>query len=226
MNTIGYERDPGAITQQSFAMIERELAEMGYTFTGAKAAIVERMIHSTADFDFAKITRFSDGAIEVGIHALQQGCAVITDVNMIRVGVSERRIASLGGSLHCYVADDDAGRYATEHGTTRSAAGIQIAAEREYFDNAVVVVGNAPTALYEALTLVDDGLMPALIVGVPVGFISAVESKDTLMARADVSWIATEGRKGGSPVAVAIVNALLRLAAGHRVQSVHYPLQQ
>ena len=214
--TIGYERDPGAITQQSFAMIERELAEMGYAFRGAKAAIIERMIHSTADFDFAKITRFSDGAIEAGIRALQQGCAVITDVNMIRVGVSERRLNALGGSLHCYVADNDARRYAKEYGTTRSAAGIQIAAEQGHFSNAIVVVGNAPTALYEALTLVDSGMKPALIVGVPVGFISAVESKDTLMARVDVPWIATEGRKGGSPVAVAIVNALLRLAAGRR----------
>ena len=220
MTTVAYERDPSAITQQSFAMIERELAGMGYAFTGARAAIIERMIHSTADFDFAKITQFSDGAIEAGIQALQQGCAVITDVNMIRVGVSERRIAALGGSLHCYVADDDASRYAKGYGTTRSAAGIQIAAKQGYFDNAIVVVGNAPTALYEALTLVDDGLTPALIVGVPVGFISAVESKDALMARTDVPWIATAGRKGGSPVAVAIVNALLRLAAGREKSEV------
>ena len=97
---------------------------------------------------------------------------------------------------------------------------IQIAAKQGYFDNAIVVVGNAPTALYEALTLVDDGLTPALIVGVPVGFISAVESKDALMARTDVPWIVAEGRKGGSPVAVAIVNALLRLAAGREKSEV------
>ncbi|MEM7538344.1 MAG: precorrin-8X methylmutase [Chloroflexota bacterium] len=214
MTNIDYERDPGAITQQSFAMIESELAEMGYALTGAKAAIIERMIHSTADFDFAKITRFSEGAIEAGLHALQNGCAVITDVNMIRVGVSERRITGFGGSLHCFVNHETTNLYAKSFNTTRSAAGIEVSAIKGHFPNSVLVIGNAPTALYQALKLADIGIKPALIVGVPVGFISAVESKDALMERMDVPWIATEGRKGGSPVAVSIVNALLRLAAG------------
>lgn len=204
--------DPAAIARDSFAIIRGELQSLGYAFDTDQAAIIERIIHSTADFDFAKITRFSPTAIETGILALQQGCAVITDVNMIRVGVSKRRVATLGGSLHCFVADDETRRRATDERTTRSAMGIKIAAERELLAGGVVVIGNAPTALYEVMRLIDDGIKPALIIGVPVGFVSTVESKAALLKVTSVPWITTIGRKGGSPVAVAIINAFLRLA--------------
>ncbi|MEM7343768.1 MAG: precorrin-8X methylmutase [Chloroflexota bacterium] len=209
---LTYIKDPAAIAADSFSMIRQELAEAGHNFEPPLAPVIERIIHSTADFDFAEITQLSQGAIEAGVQALQAGCAVVTDVNMIRVGISAPRLATQGGSLHCFVADATTRQRAEAEQTTRSAMGIRLAAEQGLLDQGIVVVGNAPTALYEAIRLVEEGLRPALIIGVPVGFVSTVESKEALTTVSQVPWIVTTGRKGGSPVAVAIVNALLRLA--------------
>ncbi|MEM7113958.1 MAG: precorrin-8X methylmutase [Chloroflexota bacterium] len=213
MTQNDYIKNPTTITEQSFATIRRELAEMGIHLQSPRAEIIERMIHSTADFDFATITHFSETAVSSAIAALQKGCPIVCDVNMIRVGVSQTRISQLGGSLHCFVADDAVRAKAAEIGNTRSAAGIHLAHERGLIEGGVIVIGNAPTALYALIELIEAGVKPALVVGVPVGFISAVESKADLLARVhDVPLITTNGRKGGSPIAVAIANALLRLA--------------
>lgn len=206
------ERDPAAITANSFAIIRRELVEAGYTFDDPLAAVIERIIHSTADVEFAGLTRISPGALEAGIDALRSGCAVVTDVNMVRTGISNRRLTELGGSLHCLVAETETRQQATAMHTTRSAMGLKLAADQGLLDGGIVVIGNAPTALYEVIHLIEAGLRPALVIGVPVGFVSTVESKQALMTVTAVPWITTAGRKGGSPVAVAIVNALLRLA--------------
>ena len=131
---------------------------------------------------------------------------------MVRVGISSPRITHLNSSLHCFVADPDTRQQARAANITRSAMGIRLAAGRGLLDKGIVVIGNAPTALYEIIRLVEEGLRPALIIGVPVGFVSTVESKNALMKVTSVPWITTVGRKGGSPAAVAIVNALLRLA--------------
>jgi precorrin-8X/cobalt-precorrin-8 methylmutase len=208
-----YLNDPTAIATNSFALIRQELAAAGYTFEPAQAAVVERIIHSTADFDFAEITHLSPGAIEAGVQALQMGCAVVTDVNMVKVGISARRLSEFGGSLHCFVAEAEVRQRAEAAGTTRSAMGLRLAAEKGWLEGGLVVIGNAPTALYEVIRLVEAGLRPALIIGVPVGFVSTVESKAALTQVTATPWIVTHGRKWGSPVAVAIVNALLRLAA-------------
>ncbi len=205
--------DPQAITQASFAIIQEELTARGLHFPPGQAQVIERIIHSTGDFDFATLTRFSPGAVERSVARLRQGCPVVTDVNMVRVGISQARLTGLGGELHCFVAHPEVHRRAREEGTTRSALGIRLAWERGLVDGGVLAIGNAPTALYELLRLVDEeGARPALVIGVPVGFVSTAESKAALMAQETVPWIATEGRKGGSPVAVAAVNALLRLA--------------
>lgn len=209
-----HTQQPSTITSRSFEIIRRELRDAGYAYAPAEAAVVERIVHSTADFDFAEITRIGANAIEAGVAALRAGCAVVTDVNMIRVGISSRRVSALAGSLHCFVADPETRQRAEVAGTTRSAMGMRIAAERELVNGGIVVIGNAPTALFEVIRLAEEGVRPALIVGVPVGFVGAVESKQALTAVEAVPWITTEGRKGGSPVAVAIVNALLRLASG------------
>jgi sirohydrochlorin cobaltochelatase len=206
------ERDPATITANSFVIIRRELAEAGYTFDDPLAAVIERIIHSTADVEFAGLTRLSPGALEAGIEALRTGCAVITDVNMVRTGISDRRLAELGGSLHCLVAGTETRQQAATMHTTRSAMGLKLAADQGLLEGGIVVIGNAPTALYEVIRLIETGLRPALVIGVPVGFVSTVESKQALMTVTAVPWITTAGRKGGSPVAVAIVNALLRLA--------------
>lgn len=208
-----YPHQPEAIARDSFALIRQELQAAGYHFESPLAEVIERIIHSTADFEFATLLRLSPGAIEAGVQALRQGCAVVCDVNMVRVGISAPRLARLGGSLACFVAEPETRERAQAAGVTRSAAGIRVAAEKGLLAGGVVVVGNAPTALYETLKLVEEGRRPALIVGVPVGFVSTAESKAALMRLETIPWLVTTGRKGGSPVAVAIVNALLRLAA-------------
>ena len=211
---MSYTKDPTKITEDSFEMIRRELREdHGLVFESPVAEVIERMVHSTADFDFGKITVIDDAAVNAGIEALRKGCAVVCDVNMIRVGISARNIEKLGGSLHCFVNDEAVRPKAAELGNTRSAAGIHLAHDRGLLDGGIVVVGNAPTALYAIIELIEAGVRPALVVGVPVGFISAIESKDDLLDRVhEAPTIVTKGRKGGSPVAVSIVNALLRFA--------------
>lgn len=205
---------PAEIAQQSFAIIRRQLAAQGVIFPAAHAAVVERVIHSTADFDFAQLLQFSPGALEAGSAALQQGCHVVVDVNMVRVGISATRLGAFGGSLHCFVAEPETRIYATATGLTRSAAAMRLAAERGLLEGSIIAIGNAPTALLEIVRLIEVGLRPALVIGVPVGFVGTVESKQALMAQSLAPWIVTTSYKGGSPVAVAIVNALLRLAAG------------
>jgi precorrin-8X/cobalt-precorrin-8 methylmutase len=202
------------IAAHSFAIIRAELAERGITLPQPLATVVERIIHTTADFEFATITQASPGAIEVGVAALQRGCAVITDVQMVRVGIDRRRLHRFGGEAYCFNDLPAVEQLAAATGMTRSAAALHWAADQGLIAGAIVAIGNAPTALFALLNLLDRGAQPALIIGVPVGFVNTAESKAALMARQDVAWIVTAGRKGGSPVATAIVNALLRLAAG------------
>ncbi|MGB1251957.1 MAG: precorrin-8X methylmutase [Candidatus Promineifilaceae bacterium] len=211
---IQYEKNPTRITEGSFAMIQREMGEMGIVVDSVIAPIIERMIHSSADFDFGTITRYTTNAVQSGVDAIGNGCPIVCDVNMIRVGISAIRTAQFGNGVHCFVSDPEAFTRAKAEATTRSVIGIRMAHERGLIEGGIVVIGNAPTALYEVIELIEQGVRPALVVGVPVGFISSVESKDALIAQVrDVDWIATQGRKGGSPIAVSVVNALLRLAA-------------
>jgi precorrin-8X/cobalt-precorrin-8 methylmutase len=202
------------ITARSFAIIRAELAARNVIVPSPLTAIVERVIHTTADFEFAELVKASSGAIEAGITALQRGCAVITDVQMVRVGIDQRRLHRFGGSVDCFNDSEPVLALATATGLTRSAAAMRWAYEQGRLDGAIVAIGNAPTALLEVIALLDRGARPALIVGTPVGFVNTVESKAALMARTDVEWIVSVGRKGGSPVATAVVNALLRLATG------------
>ncbi len=206
--------NPALIAAGSFVIIRRELARRGYAFPPELAAIVERVIHSTADFEYASLIRTAPGAIGAGVAALSTGCPIITDVNMVRVGISRARVRALGGRVYCFVEHPDVRVEALRLGMTRSAMGMRHAAQQGLLAGSVVVVGNAPTALYELLRLIEKGMRPALIVGVPVGFVGAAESKAALMTVTDVPWITAEGCKGGSAVAVAIINALLRLATG------------
>ncbi|WP_129628434.1 precorrin-8X methylmutase [Candidatus Oscillochloris fontis] len=205
---------PHAIASESFQIIRRSLAERGLAFAPPLAAVVERIIHTTADFEFAELVQISPGAIEAGVAALQAGCAVITDVHMVRVGISAQRLAKLGGSLHCFIDDPAVRDVAAAQGGTRSAQSMRLAAERGLLDGSIVAIGNAPTALEAIIELVEAGARPALVIGVPVGFVGAAESKAALAQVTQVPWLVTLGRKGGSTIAAAAVNALLRLAVG------------
>jgi precorrin-8X/cobalt-precorrin-8 methylmutase len=200
------------ITAHSFAIVDAELAEQGVSLPPDRRPLIRRAIHSTADFELAHTLRFHPTAIETGIAALRAGASLVVDVQMVAVGVDCRRLQALGGHVLCQVNEQATADVARVTGVTRSAAGVRRALQATG-DGVVIVIGNAPTALREVLRQIDDGITrPALVIGVPVGFIDAAESKATLMERTAVPWITVEGRKGGSPVAVALINALLHLA--------------
>jgi precorrin-8X/cobalt-precorrin-8 methylmutase len=199
---------PEEIERASMAVIERELAERGVVVSADVLPVVMRVIHATADFDFAETLAFSEGAAEAGKKALARGAAVVTDTRMAASGVSEKRVAENGGVVRCYMADEDVALEAEKRRVTRAVVSMERAAAE--MPEAVFAVGNAPTALLRLCGLVEEGRAnPALIVGVPVGFVNVLESKETLMKMTGVPWIAARGRKGGSSVAAAIVNALL-----------------
>jgi len=202
------EIHPLDIEAESFRIIKDELGPT--SLDSQTFAVVQRVIHATGDFAFAENLRFHPRAIEAGLNAIRSGRNVLVDVNMGAVGVSSALLAKWGGRVLCRVSDPEVARLAKERGQTRS----EVAMEQALPDNVgIVAIGNAPTALLKVIELMRSkpALRPDLIIGVPVGFVNAAESKD-LLAEQDYPFITSLGRKGGSPVAAAIVNALLRLA--------------
>ena len=196
---------PQDIEQESFRIILKEMGR--HTFSEQELPIVQRVIHATADFEYADILYFSPDAIEKGLTALKSGTHIFTDVGMVAQGINQRNLARWGGQVHCLIQDAEVAKKARELGKTRSTIAMRQFGRR--LDGAVVAIGNAPTALFEVLRLhAKEGIWPSLVVGVPVGFVNAVESKQALIA-SGLECIATRGRKGGSTVAAAIVNALL-----------------
>ena len=205
---------PADIERTSISIITRELDELGLTPPPETAAVVKRVIHTTADFDYAKNLRFTPGAVQAAVGALQRGAVIVTDTNMALAGISRPGLAKLGCEAVCYMADPAVAEAAKQAGTTRAVAAMHRAA-REH-PGAILAVGNAPTALLTIAEEIEAGLRPALVIGVPVGFVNVVESKETLFAICEqhgVPAIAAMGRKGGSNVATAICNALVYSAA-------------
>lgn len=202
---------PAAIEAESFRIID---AEMGsHDFSAIEWPVVQRAIHSTADFELGRSLVFHPRAVEAGIAAIRKGASVVADVQMIQAGISAAYLAEFRGRVLCYMADPDVAAKAREEGTTRAIQCMRRAAREA--PEAVYAIGNAPTALLELVRLVEDGeANPSLIIGVPVGFVSAAESKDQLRRQTAVPYITNRGRKGGTPVAVSITNALLRMARG------------
>ena len=199
---------PDEIEPESFRIIAEELG--AHSFSPQELPIAQRVIHTTADFEYASLLAFSPTAIAEGIRSLRAGCRVLTDVQMTAVGISQPYLRRFSAGVHCAIAEPETAALAQAETITRSAAAIRrMSAE---LPGAVVALGNAPTALFEVLRLAETGLRPALVVGVPVGFVNAAESKAAL-EQSDLPYITVRGRKGGSTVAAAIVNALLRLAA-------------
>ena len=205
---------PADIERTSISIITRELDELGLTPPPETAAVVKRVIHTTADFDYAKNLRFTPGAVQAAVRALQRGAVIVTDTYMALAGISRPGLAKLGCEAVCYMADPAVAEAAKQAGTTRAVAAMHRAA-REH-PGAILAVGNAPTALLTIAEEIEAGLRPALVIGVPVGFVNVVESKETLFAVCEqhgVPAIAAMGRKGGSNVAAAICNALVYSAA-------------
>ena len=198
---------PNEIEKRSMEIISGELAERGITLDSRNEAVVKRVIHTSADFDYAENLAFSDGAVDAGIAALKRGATIVTDTQMARAGVSKPALAKLGGSVECYMSDEDVAAIAKANGTTRAVACMDKACQVK--GDLIIAVGNAPTALIHLAELIADGkISPALIIGVPVGFVNVVVSKEIIMD-AGVPFIVARGRKGGSNVAASICNALL-----------------
>jgi precorrin-8X/cobalt-precorrin-8 methylmutase len=200
-----------SIEDGSFAIIDREVGEHG--FPARAWQVVRRVIHATADFEFGSLMTVHERAIDEGVAALRRGCPLLVDVRMIQVGLNEQRLAAYGCKVHCFISDEDVIAEAKAANSTRAIESMRKAHRLGLLDGAVVAIGNAPTALLELVRLSrEEGAKPALVVGVPVGFVSAAESKEALLAASELPSIVARGRKGGSPIAVAILHALLLLS--------------
>lgn len=205
---------PADIERRSFEIISAELEGRGIALLEETAPIVKRVIHTTADFDYAESLVFSPGVVETARAALRAGAAVVTDTQMARAGINKTSLARFGGEARCFMSDPDVAAGAKENGTTRAVASMDKASALP--GPLLFAVGNAPTALIRLCELVSEGsLRPAAVIGVPVGFVNVVEAKELLL-ESGVPCIVARGRKGGSNVAAAIVNALLYGMEGGR----------
>lgn len=201
-----------AIEHDSFAIIDAEAGPHDYT--AEQWPLVRRMIHANADFEFNGLTAFHPQAMAAGLAAvLKGGTPIVADVEMICVGLSAPRLKHFGLTTHHYISDPDVIEQAKAEDSTRAVQAMRKAHREGKLDGALVGIGNAPTALIEVVRLIrEEGARPALVIGMPVGFVSAAESKDLLMTVDDIPWVAIRGRKGGSTLVVAAIHALLGLA--------------
>ncbi|WHY74900.1 precorrin-8X methylmutase [Fictibacillus enclensis] len=199
---------PQQIEGRSFEMIDEEIGE--HPYTEEQYPIVRRVIHASADFELGKSMVFHPDAIQAGIQAIRGGKKVVADVQMVQVGVSKSRIEKYGGEVKVYISDPDVMEEAKRLNTTRAIISMRKAIKEA--DGGIFAIGNAPTALLELIRLVKEGeAKPGLVIGLPVGFVSAAESKEEL-AKLDIPYITNVGRKGGSTVTVAALNAISLLA--------------
>lgn len=196
---------PMDIEKRSFEMITEELGER--TIPEELAPIVKRVIHTSADFDYYDNMKFSPGVVGQIAEALRQGACIVTDTQMAKAGINKKLLETFGGEVLCFMADDDVAMAAKENGTTRATASIEKAAQLNR--PVIFAIGNAPTALVRIYELFTEGkLNPQAVIGVPVGFVNVVESKELILS-SPIPHIVAAGRKGGSNVAAAICNAIL-----------------
>lgn len=209
-----YIKDPMAIEVRSFEIIKPYIEKLN--LDEAQTKIYSRIIHASGDVDYAPLIHIHENAVEAMKKALLSGCKIYTDVEMVRTGINKRKLATWGGSVECKIADSEIIKYAKENGVTRS-----IAAMRHFgkdLNGAIVAIGNAPTALFEVIRLMnEENIRPAAIVGTPVGFVGAAESKDLLIKEAKVPYITVTGTKGGSPIAASCINAVMYLIDNTRI---------
>ena len=198
---------PEEIEAESFRRISEELGDG--QFPAGVDLVVKRVIHTTADFSFADTLLFSEGVVEQGKEAIRQGACIVTDTNMALAGINKARLAGFGATARCFMAEADVAAEAKERGVTRATVSMERAAELSAERPLILAIGNAPTALVKIKELMDAGQMkPALLIAAPVGFVNVVEAKE-LFVGSSTPHIIARGRKGGSTVAAAIVNAIL-----------------
>lgn len=198
---------PEEIEKRSFEIITEELKKKGISLPAEQEKITKRVIHTSADFDYADTLIYSKDAVAIAKELLKCGADIVTDTNMALAGINKKVLAKLGGQTHCFMADEDVARLAKERGVTRAVASMEKA--RNIEKPVIFAVGNAPTALIRLYEMIQEGNWhPAFVIGVPVGFVNVEASKELIM-ETEVPYIVNRGRKGGSNVAAAICNALL-----------------
>lgn len=198
---------PEEIEKRSFEIITEELKKKGISLPAEQEKITKRVIHTSADFDYADTLIYSKDAVAIAKELLKCGADIVTDTNMALAGINKKVLAKLGGQTHCFMADEDVARLAKERGVTRAVASMEKA--RNIEKPVIFAVGNAPTALIRLYEMIQEGNWhPAFVIGVPVGFVNVEAAKELIM-ETEVPYIVNRGRKGGSNVAAAICNALL-----------------
>lgn len=203
---------PMDIEKRSFEIITEELGDK--KLLPGTELIVKRCIHTSADFDYADNLCFSPDAVEKALKAIKEGACIVTDTQMAKSGINKRALARYGGEVFCFMSDGDVAEAARKNGTTRAVASMDKAAAVDR--KMIFAIGNAPTALVRLYELIGNGMLdPELIIGVPVGFVNVVQSKELIMG-AGVPYIVARGRKGGSNIAACIVNALLYMIDNRR----------
>ncbi len=203
---------PNEIEQRSFAIIREEMGDR--LLPAEQEPIIKRVIHTTADFDYANTMMFSKDSINRGLQALREGACIVTDTQMVKAGINKNVLGRFQGEVFCFMSDEDIAKKAKEMGTTRAVASVEKALSLNR--KIIFAIGNAPTALIRIYELVKEGkLNPELVIGVPVGFVNVVQSKELIMTT-EVPYIVAKGRKGGSNVAAAICNALLYMLDNKR----------
>ena len=203
---------PMDIEKRSFEIITEELG--GKALIPGTELVVKRCIHTSADFDYADNLCFSEGVIEKALKAIQEGACIVTDTQMARSGINKKSLARYGGEAFCFMSDEDVAAEAKERGVTRAVVCMEKAARMD--KKLIFAIGNAPTALVRLYEMIENKeLMPELVIGVPVGFVNVVQSKELIM-QTDVPYIVARGRKGGSNIAACICNALLYMINNER----------
>ena len=197
---------PKDIERRSFEIITEELGDT--QLIPGTEPIVKRCIHTSADFDYAKNLVFSKDAVQKALDAIRQGASIVTDTQMGKSGINKKRLAKYGGEVFCFMSDEDVAAQAKANGTTRAVASMEKAAKLN--KKLIYAIGNAPTALIHLYEQVEKGIVdPELIIGVPVGFVNVVQSKELILKLEDTPYIIARGRKGGSNIAACICNALI-----------------
>ena len=197
---------PADIEKTSFSIIARELFESGIKIPEELAPVIMRVIHTTADFEYASTLKFSPNVLEIIKSAIRSGADIVTDTNMALSGINKKALGQFGGEVHCFMADEQVAAEAKRRNLTRAAVSMEKASQLP--KPLVFAVGNAPTALVELCSLIESGFSPVAVIGVPVGFVNVVAAKEMIMST-EIPYIVNEGRKGGSTVAAAICNAIL-----------------
>ena len=197
---------PKDIERRSFEIITEELGDT--QLIPGTEPIVKRCIHTSADFDYAKNLVFSKDAVQKALDAIRQGASIVTDTQMGKSGINKKRLAKYGGEVFCFMSDEDVAIQAKTNGTTRAVASMEKAAKLN--KKLIYAIGNAPTALIHLYEQVEKGIVdPELIIGVPVGFVNVVQSKELILKLEDTPYIIARGRNGGSNIAACICNALI-----------------